>query len=649
MVKTIGEELMKRSGNGELCVRIASIFPKAKTLVALPEMPLHAYQRASFADSVNQARLERGEPPLSAEQYQAEMDQAVDLLVNDQGVLIRPDPSRMDLALAADELLQELVPKRLIQYLLLSDSRVRDALKQRGECWRMFLPPTAPKQIRRMIAEAKSGIGGKPIYYYSPISGTRFLTYESFRKLAEFDDADLRAHLIEIATYCKQHNGSGFPEVEFFMADPAPAVAELESLSTAPPEELRSRFQAMCQQLKSAVPPEYQCDDLDDPPWRKRVFVRLVTRGQDARAEDQSMGLDLDFSMRVEWLPGARIEDGELIIDAAIEESSGRQQDQHVSTVLNGLILNAVQEFGDLEYINLGSVLPSANRNEHRAGRREVYVAQIKHRRSRQEVLQVIRMQRWGVRERLDQGCSLEKAMEDSEEYTEYVLDRRLACRQLGMNLPGSQIARKVAERYDGSNARYAGRRIWSPYFQRDYIAGAGTDQISARRLADPEFALSFTQQLGRAAASNILVGRAEIIEGNELPGPVIFDVGDEIVVDIPDGITIVVSDYVGTFVDWKGSLASRAAEYAGPVVRRLKCVPEPRIFADSYVSEFVSRFAWIQAEYDRHRRAFDKLFKHRPLDSGGSPAYRWQCVLERLRNADAKGLGELIRKEIGI
>jgi hypothetical protein len=206
MVKTIGEELMKRSGNGELCVRIASIFPKAKTLVALPEMPLHAYQRASFADSVNQARLERGEPPLSAEQYQAEMDQAVDLLVNDQGVLIRPDPSRMDLALAADELLQELVPKRLIQYLLLSDSRVRDALKQRGECWRMFLPPTAPKQIRRMIAEAKSGIGGKPIYYYSPISGTRFLTYESFRKLAEFDDADLRAHLIEIATYCKQHN-----------------------------------------------------------------------------------------------------------------------------------------------------------------------------------------------------------------------------------------------------------------------------------------------------------------------------------------------------------------------------------------------------------------------------------------------------------
>jgi hypothetical protein len=601
-----------------------------------------------FVDSINQTRLEHGEQPLTADEYQNELDQAVDLLVNDQGVLIRPDPSRMDLALAADELLQELLPKRQIQYLLLSDTRVRDALKHRGECWRMFLPPTAPKQIRRMIAESRSAIGGQPIYYYSPISGTRYVTYESFRKLAEFDDAELRKHLVEIATYCNQLNGSDFPEVEFFMAHPAPAVAELESLSTAPPEELRSRFQAFCHRLKTLVAPEYQCDDLDDPPWRKRMFQRLVTRGDDARAEDQTMGLDLDFSMRVDWLPGARIEDGELIIDPAIEESTGRQHDQQISTVLNGLILNAVQEFGDLEYINLGHVLPSANRNEHRAGRREVYVAQIKHRRAAEEILQVIRMQRWGVRERLDQGCSLEKAMEDSEEYTEYVLDRRLACRQLGMNLPGSQFARKVAERYDGSNSRYVGRRIWSPYFQRDYIAGVGTDQISARRLADPNFAHAFAQQLGRAAASNILVGRAEIIEGHDMPGPVIFDVGDEIVVDIPDGITIVVSDYVGTFVDWKGSLTARAAEYAGPIVRRLKCVPDPKAFADAYVSEFISRFAWIQAEYDRHRRAFDKLFKHRPLDSGGSPAYRWQCVLERLRNADARGLGELIRKEIG-
>ena len=108
------------------------------------------------------------------------------------------------------------------------------------------------------------------------------------------------------------------------------------------------------------------------PQWRNRMFERLMTQRDDVLMVDQYMGLDPEFSMRVEWLPGGRIEEGELILDPAIDDGYGRRQEKRVSSVVRGLILNLVQEYGDLEYINLGSVLPSPKRDERRGGRREV-------------------------------------------------------------------------------------------------------------------------------------------------------------------------------------------------------------------------------------------------------------------------------------
>ena len=640
---TIGEQLLSRNGNGELKVRIASIFPLADTVVALPEVPLHAYQRAAFVDSLNDTRREHNEQPLSEEEQNREMSQAVDLMVNDHGILIRPDPTRMDLALAADELLQAVAPKRHIQYLLLNEARVRNALKRRGECWRMFLPPTEPRQIRRLISESRVSIGGQKIYYYSPVSGTRHLTFDSFRKLSQLDDCDLRAHLGEIALYSSRRNASGRPEIEFFMASPAPSKNALESLSAASPEELRPRYQAFTDQLQKSIPPEFQCDDLDDSLWRNRMFAHLITPQDDASAEAELMGLDPDFSMRVEWLPGGRIEEGELIMDPAIEEPYGLDKEKRVSSVVNGMIINLVQEFGDLEYVNLGSVLPSATRNEQRGGRREVFVAQIKQRRAPAEVLQILRFQKWGVREHLDQGKSLEDAMLESEGYTEYILDRGLGCRQLGMILPLRLTARKLSEVYDGANQRYAGRRIWSPYFQRDYITGVATDQIPARKLANRAYAAKLARLLGQAAAPNLILGRAE------LTGQVVFDVGDEIVIEDESGLPaeIIVSDHVGTFADWKGTLEARAVEYAAPIARRLAAVQDRQEFTDNYLSGFTTRFTRVQEEYNKHRRAFDTLFKHRPFDPLGSLSFRWMKMLERLRTANAKNLAELIAQNI--
>ncbi len=367
-MKFIGEGLTARDANGELRSRIATIFPHSRVIVTVPG--IHADQRMAFVDSLNAARAKEGQPPLSEEEECAEMEQSVDLFVEEQGAFIRPDPLRMDLALAADEQLQEIMPKPLIKFLGLNDRRVRDVLKQRGECWRMFRPPTTLEEIRRTIVEARSAIEGRAIYYYSPVTGTRLLTYESLRKLSDLDDAELRKHVAEIASYSSQRNRNGYCEIEFFMADPGINAADFELVSNVPPEELRSAFDALCGKMRSKVPVAYQIDDLDDASWRMRIFARLMMQRIDALADEQSMGLDPDFSMRVEWLPGGRIEEGELILDPAIEDGYGHKQEKQVSPVVRGLILNLVQEFGDLEYINLGSVFPSSRRNELRGGGR---------------------------------------------------------------------------------------------------------------------------------------------------------------------------------------------------------------------------------------------------------------------------------------
>ena len=641
MVTFIGENFSARDACGEIKVRIATVFPYARTIVT--EGNTHADQRQIYVDNLIRNLAEQGKPALSDGEQDAAMEMSVDLLVDEKAILIRPNPTQMELAFEADELLEEAAPNRRVKYLFLSDPRVRESLKRRGECWRIFLPPSAPEQIRKLITESKSAIDGRAIYYYSPTTGTRLLTYDNIVKLGKLDDTDLRRHCAEIAAYANRRNRNGYPELDFFQARHNIETGQFEQLSACPDEELRPRFAALCKRLESEFSLEYRVDDPDDATWRKRMFEVLMAQRDAAPMDEQTIALDPDFSMRVEWLPGGRIEEGELIMHTAADDAITSGPEKRAASMVRALILNLVQEYGDLEYINMGSVLPSPKRNPLRKGRREVYVAQMKQRRASAEVLQIIRMQKWGVRERLDDSDSLEDAMMRTEEYAEYIMDRRLACRQLGMNLPQRTIMRKVSEIYDGNNRRYAGYRIWTPYFQRDYIAGFGTDQLPPRKLADNAYAMIFARLLGQAAAPNLILGRAE------LTGEVVFDVGDEIVSEDSTGMPseIVVSDHVGTFVDWRGTLQSRAPAYAAAIARHLPIIGNRREVIEAYLAGFIERFIRIQEEYARHRRAFDTLFKHRPWNTEGAPSYRWSCVLDRLRNADPQALSELIRAAI--
>jgi hypothetical protein len=228
-----------------------------------------------------------------------------------------------------------------------------------------------------------------------------------------------------------------------------------------------------------------------------------------------------------------------------------------------------------------------------------------------------------------------------SEDYTERILDRRLACKQLGMNLPHRVSARKVGEQYTLPEGRTV--TIWTPYFERDYIRGFATDKVPPCRFENPEFAFAFARLLGRAAATNMIVGRFD------LAGHPLFDDGDEILIEDSQGmpIEIVVADHTGTFNDDSRDLASVAPEYADPVVRRADYLPDVARFTEVYLEAFIERFSHIREEYRRRKRAFDTLFRHRSRDEEDCFAIRWENVLARLDDTDPLHLARLIRDSI--
>jgi hypothetical protein len=648
--RIIGEPLLAKTADGRLKSRIATIFLHSQTLVTLPGV--HATQRLAYLQALNQQRQTASQPPLTEEEEAAEMTNSVDLVMESDAVLIRPDPVHMDLAFMADEVLQEIVPKEQIKFLHVLDEQVRNAIKRRGESWRINPLPRSPADMRQMVLGSRIGIGGREIYYYNRESGTRFLTCQEFAGLGALDEAERRRLLTEIKTGSAQINRLGHPEIAFFMAGKTFGAADVAPFDFAvmPPEQLQMAFEALRKRFTDAVPSDLRQDDANQPEWRNRMYAALIGFEEDAASEETLLGLATEFYLQVEWLPGGRIEEGELILDSVMDQAIEPGDEEQRATMLlrekaRAFIINYMREYSDVEYVNIGRLIGSLSLRQPLLGRRGVFLIEIKQRTMPQPVLKIIRMQKWGVAEHLDDGKSLLDAMLFSEEYTDYILNRRLACRQLGMNLPSHTTTHKLSERYFGKNRDYHGLTIYSPYFERDYIAGKATDKIPASKFANESYAYAFARMLGQAAALNLIVGRCQ------LNGQVIFDDGDEVVIENRVGmpVEIIVTDHTGTFTDFRRSLAESAPEYARSVNKRLPMLVQPVAFAEAYLNAFAERFEKIQQEYRRRKRAFDSLFKHQPPVEGGNLSYRWLRVLERLNQADPQALKELIRKQIAI
>lgn len=647
-VLLIGEHPLAKDASGKLRSRIGTVFPELRLLVTLPG--IHAMQRQAALDWIVEQRRTAGLPPLTREEESDVWNSAVDLIMEDDGIQIRPDPDDMPLAFQADRLLQQIVSKRQIKFLHALNEKVRTAIKQRGECWRITPLPTVRGEMRQRIQAAKIAILGREIYYYNSTTGTRILTYDEFARLELLPEDQLRLQLAEVQRHSASRNHQHYPEISFFTAEDFSA-ADFAGIDfpNIPADELARVYAHLKARFHDAVRPEYRVDDHSNAVWRNRMFSALIAERDEHVSEEMLLGLSPEFYMQIHWLPGARLVNGQLLFDEVLEEEgdpshgfrAGRSCDKNV----RDLFYNLIREYDDLEYINIGRVVNSLSRGRPSRGRRDVYIAVLKQRGAAEETVSIIRMQKWGVREHLDRGLPLEKAMYESEEYTEYILDRRTGCRHLGLNIPAKITSRKICEPYVAPWTGPSGIMIWSPYFERAYVPGIATDKMPRHRFADPQFSERFARLLGRAAAPNLIVGRCDIEQR------VLFDDGDEVVLEDAQGmpLDIVVADQTGTFNDYRRELAASAIAYAGPVNRRLEYLPNPERFAAVYLAAFVERFEEIQLQCQQRWTMLQTMFENRRYDERGSFACRWHCVLDRLARSDPRELEERIRIGLGV
>ena len=181
-MKTLGEPIFAKDADGRLASRVGTIFFKTPGLVT--RRGVHAMQRMMWVEEVNAQRVARGLPEMTMAEEDEELAQSVDLIFTDDCVLIRPDPDHMDLALRADEELQKLVSKRRIRFLNTHSAKVRNALRSRGENWRMARAPISQDDMSALVESSRVALSGAPIFYYNTATGTRYLTVAGAESLA---------------------------------------------------------------------------------------------------------------------------------------------------------------------------------------------------------------------------------------------------------------------------------------------------------------------------------------------------------------------------------------------------------------------------------------------------------------------------------
>jgi len=605
-------------------------------------------------ERLNARRNKDGLPAFSLAEEQHISSRSVDLIFEEDHILIRPNAERMELAFAADELLQTLVSKRVIRFLSVGDLRVREAIKRRGECWRLSTIPKSYEGKQKLVFNSRVAIQGQPVYFYNRLTGTRWLTYEAFSHLEKLGDAALAAHLREIAEHSIHRNCMGRPELDFFAADLRRFGAHVfagipyDQLSH---DQLRAKFADLRDHFSSAVHDAFRKDDCHNKAWAERILSTLFLEGNETQTEQILSGLSPEFYLQIEWLPGGRFEEGEFLFDSIFDEAASHPEDAALQRLCDprakGVIFNLIRDYGDLDYINVGTVPESLSlQRPEKRGRRGVFMAELQSRSEARPIKRFVRLQKWGVWEHLDEGKNLLQSVQESDEHTDYWQDRRLGCRQLGMKLTRRVIMRRLSEVYRGKNEQYRGQIIRTTYFEREYLSGVATDKVPLESYSRPGYALKLAALLGQCAATSLIVGRA-LDEGNH---PV-FDDGDEVVREGDDGLPceILIGDHSGSFGEYQKPLPNFAEHYAKPVNIRVKYVPEPQQFAEAYLAAFREQFLHVQGDYRKRRRAFDTLFKHLTYDTGGSFAYRWECVLRRLDQADVENVVAAIREKIWI
>lgn len=641
-MKTLGEKIFAKDSEGRLLSRIGTMFFRTPGLVT--QKGVHAMQRMMWIESLNADRAAAGQPPLTPEEEDEELELSVDLIFTEDSVLIRPDPDRMDLAIRADEELRKMVSKRQIRYLNTHSLKVRSALCERGENWRMARHPISDEDMATLVERSNVAIECRPIYYYNSATGTRFITVGGCMSVSKLGDFEYRRQVKEIVDGLNQRNRLGHPEVDIFpITTPIEIKKALKNLplTELSDAELRLAVGKIMTDWRASIPVELRDETTANYDWRNAMCQTITRQPNETSADERELvsGIAAEFYRQIEWLPGARIDNGELIFDEIYEEAA-RTQDPELLSLCDSrakaLIFNLTRVFGAVDFINIGRIARSLSRKPNPNGHRgSIYIVQYRDTGASKAKMMIMRFQKWGVAEHLDEGKDLMRAMLESDEYSEYILDRRLMCCQLGMNLPRRIGFGYFTEKYRGHN-QYNGISVRTGCFVRPYVRGTASDKIPIQRYRNPAFAQRFAKLLGEAAAVDLIVGRRSWATRE-----ILFDHSYEIVLCADDGLpsSIRVTDHAGSFVEYERELVDCVADYAEPIKSRKTYVTDYDAFASTYVNAFASKVAEVQSSYRARRKAFDGLFADRPFDTNGSGAYRWSRALARLDRAEPESL----------
>ena len=650
-MKLLGDRIFAKDTDGNLLSRIGTIFFKTPGLVT--KKGVHAMQRLMWIEELNAERAKAGQPALTLAEEDAEMAESVDLIFTEEFVLIRPNPDRMDLAFRADEELQKLVSKRVIRFLNTSSAKVRTALRERGENWRMARQPISQDDMAELIEHSKIPLGERPIYYYNSMTGTRFITASGYNEIEHLPADAFRRQIVEVVTGLQKRNRVGFPEVDLF--PPSTPIEIKKALKGLNPDALDdAALKAACAKIaldwRMANPAGLREESVVNFEWRNTMCHVITKAPNETAAEEQDLvaGISPEFYRQIEWLPGARIDNGEVIFDAIYDEAARTQDPELLALCDNrvkSFLFNTTRLFGEVAFVNIGRIANSLSRKPVAGNRRgNVYIMQFREEGADEVKVMIIRLQKWGVAEHLDEGKSLLQSIVEADEYSDYILDRRLMCRQLGMNLPRRLGYGHFTEKYRGMN-QYNGVAVRTSYFVRGYVTGLASDKIPLAKYRNPAFAQAFAFLMGQAAAVDMVVGRRSSVTKELL-----FDKNYEVVKLDADGIPceIAITDHAGSFVNYEHAFEDYVAQYAVAVTRRREYVSEFTNFAAAYVEGFRRKLSETQAAYRARTAAFDELFADRPYDTNGSGAYRWAKALQRLDGCDPDHIAAILKDAIG-
>ena len=648
-MKIFGEELFAKDSQGRLISRIGTLFLKSGTLVT--KRGVHAMQRVMWIAELNRLRAEKGMESLTRKEEEEEIAFSVDLIFNDDVVLVRPDPSRMDLAFAADAELQKIVSKRRIRFLNTHSSKVRNALMARGENWRMARAPISQDDIKNLISSSRVALSGEPLYYYNSVTGTRYITVEGASRILSLPPEAFRAHILEAQGMLSRRNRIGHPELDIFpVTTPVDIKLMFKNIRVdrLSDTELRRAFSAVDAAWRETVPAQLRDESVENFEWRNEMCRTLTRTANDCGADEDELvqGISPEFYRQIEWLPGVRIDDGEAVFDPLWDEAASDPEAAAVCDMrAKSILFDFTRFYGDVEYVNIGRIARSLARQPIEGSRRgSVYIVQYRSRRDGEDKVRIIRFQKWGTAEHLDEGKDLLASINEADEYTDYIVDRRLMCMQLGMNLPERLVVGRITEKYTGGSKAYSGVTVRTCYFARAYVPGVASDKIPPAKFRNPAYALAFARLMGAAAAVDLAVGRRSTETKENL-----FDKNCEVVQIGRDSLPerLVVTDHGGSFVNYLHSFEESVAPYANVVLRRRTFVSDFEAFSEAFVSAFEESLRSTRDKYRMQRRAYDRLFASRPYDEAGSGAYRWKKTLERLDASDPAAVAGRLRKAI--